>query len=144
MPAVNERSKAIFWTLTRRSAAYATRRHRLLALLTQAITKARGNRSVMREAWHDLSALIRMLRAWAKREYTQVPRKTVTAAIAAILYFVAPLDAVADFIPVAGFLDDFFILSWIFGTIHSDVEEFVRWENAHGQVIDAELERDPV
>lgn len=122
-----------------RSARYAVRKNRLLALLTAAFTKAQGNRGALRAVMSDLQLLLRMLRAWARGHYRQLPKSTVMAAIAAVLYFVSPVDAIADIIPVAGFVDDFFILSWVFSQIQTDVRAFEQWELEHGgPVIDAD------
>jgi len=73
---------------------------------------------------------IRMIKASMKREYTNVPWKTLLVITAGLIYFVTPIDIIPDFIPVTGFLDDFTILLWIFNNFNKDIEAFRIWEEA--------------
>jgi uncharacterized membrane protein YkvA (DUF1232 family) len=50
--------------------------------------------------------------------------------VAAVLYFVNPLDFLPDIIPVAGLTDDFAILLWVYGTIRQEIEKFLEWERS--------------
>jgi uncharacterized membrane protein YkvA (DUF1232 family) len=131
-------AKIMFSRLRQTAVKFASDRSRLLTLVFRGFQKARQHGGAFREIRRDFFALMRMLRAWARGEYRAVPRATVLSAIAALLYFMMPLDAIPDFIPVAGFLDDLFILSWVLNSIHSDLENYVHWENNSGKVIDAE------
>ncbi len=59
--------------------------------------------------------------------YPHVPWRTAAALAAALAYFVAPLDAVPDFIPVAGLLDDAAVLSLVFGAAEADLRRYCSW-----------------
>ena len=69
-----------------------------------------------------------MVRYSANREYLDTPWQTIVLITAAIIYFVSPFDAIADFIPFIGYIDDAAIISAVFASISKDVEKFIAWE----------------
>lgn len=97
-------------------------------LLADAVRKSQRNRRKLRSAWRDLSALLRMLRAWKDRTYTKLPKKTIVAALAAVVYFVNPMDLMPDVIPLLGFIDDAAVLGLVMAAIRDDLERFQEWE----------------
>ncbi len=86
----------------------------------------------------DARALARMVRETAGGRYRRLPRRTLVAAVAALLYFLDPLDAIPDILPVVGFLDDAAVLTWVVSRVRRDLDEFLAWEAAQGPVIDVE------
>ncbi len=76
----------------------------------------------------DLESLFRMLLAWTKGEYKKVPLQTVMLAVAAVIYFINPFDAIHDYLPGAGYLDDASVLAFVMKSLQSDLEEFLIWE----------------
>ncbi|NTV06059.1 MAG: DUF1232 domain-containing protein [Chlorobiaceae bacterium] len=75
-----------------------------------------------------IKTLVRMVRCTARKEYLDVPWQTIILIIAALIYFVSPFDALADFLPLVGFVDDAAIISALFTSISRDVEKFIAWE----------------
>ena len=69
----------------------------------------------------------RLLRDVARGAYPHVPWKTVGALGAALAYFVLPLDAVPDLLPLTGFLDDAVVLGLVFGAAESDLRAYCDW-----------------
>jgi uncharacterized membrane protein YkvA (DUF1232 family) len=76
-------------------------------------------------------ALVRMVRAWVSREYTQVSPEAIVAAIAALIYFVSPIDIIPDFIPLIGHLDDMLIVGYLVKVLNKELERFLTWEFRH-------------
>lgn len=76
-------------------------------------------------------ALVRMVRAWVAREYTQVSPEAIVAAIAALIYFVSPIDIIPDFIPFIGHLDDMLIVGYLVKVLNKELERFLTWEFRH-------------
>jgi uncharacterized membrane protein YkvA (DUF1232 family) len=99
------------------------------ALALSAEAKAKKHRGVLARVWTDLTDLTRLLRAWATRRYRDVPWRKVSLVIAGLLYFVSPLDAIPDFLPGLGLLDDVFIVTWLVKTLREELEKFRAWES---------------
>ena len=81
--------------------------------------------------------LIRMVRCSASREYLDTPWQTIVLITAALIYFVSPFDAIADFIPIIGFVDDAAVISVVFASISKDVEKFIAWETTKSESINS-------
>jgi uncharacterized membrane protein YkvA (DUF1232 family) len=102
--------------------------------------------------FHELNdkiqALVRLVRAYIRREYRIVPWQTVVLAVAALIYFVNPFDAIPDIIPAIGFIDDAAVFTAVFASINHDLTKFMEWEKSKAQsseepiprVVDAEFE----
>jgi len=97
---------------------------KLNRLLQQAISKAQKQKEKILKVWEDLLLLIELVKAYAKGEYRNIPWKTIIYAIAAILYFVNPLDIIPDFIFGIGYLDDATVIAFVINAIRKDLERF--------------------
>ena len=97
-------------------------------IIESATKKVNDKPSALSSARGDLMTLIRMVKASTKGIYTQVPWQTIATAIAAIIYFVNPFDAISDFIPGVGFIDDMTVLAWAIKSIKVDIDKFIAWE----------------
>ena len=73
----------------------------------------------------------RLSKAYASGQYRHIPLKAILIVVAAIIYFVNPLDLLPDIIPIAGFTDDFAILLWAYSSINSEISKFLEWERSH-------------
>ncbi|MFN8281726.1 MAG: YkvA family protein [Chitinophagales bacterium] len=76
----------------------------------------------------SIIALARMLRAWMQGDYKNISTKSIIAVVAALIYFVNPLDLIPDFIPIIGQIDDIFILGYLVKTLNKEIERFMAWE----------------
>ena len=76
-------------------------------------------------------ALTRMLKAWIKGDYKNISARSIISVVAALIYFVNPLDFIPDFIPIIGQLDDIFVLGYLIKTLNKDIERFLVWEREH-------------
>ena len=101
---------------------------KVLDELTKADAKAEAQGNVIKKFVEDLKLLIRLVRAWAKGSYKDVPITTIILAVAAIIYFVSPVDFIPDWIPVIGYLDDAAVVAFVISSIGSDLEKFRDWE----------------
>src|SRR5436190_20615301 len=63
-------------------------------LLQEAVRKSDRNRNKLLSFWRDISAVLRLLRAWKSKTYTALPKKTIIVALAAVIYFVDPFDLI--------------------------------------------------
>ena len=112
----------------RRSAAYrqATSNARAYARDPERLRKL--PREPFKETWAYLMAMIRILRAYYRREYRDVPQQSLLTIIGAVIYFVSPTDFIPDWIPVAGYLDDTFVVALALKSVKDDLDTFMQWE----------------
>lgn len=70
----------------------------------------------------------RLIRAYANGSYREISLENFGLIVAAIIYFVMPIDALPDFIAGLGFIDDAAILVWTFDKAAEELANFVNWE----------------
>lgn len=80
------------------------------------------------EAKEKLVLMGRFAKAYAVGTYRSVSSKTVLMVLAAIIYFVNPLDLIPDLMPVVGLTDDIAVLLWIYKALGTEVDKFIAWE----------------
>lgn len=99
-------------------------------LLSRAASKAERVRNArrVRGFWSDLTALFRLVRARVRGEYERLPWRAMISALAAIVYFVNPLDVIPDVIPFLGYVDDAAVLAFVLRMISGDISRFREWE----------------
>ena len=47
--------------------------------------------------------------------------------VAGLMYFLSPVDAIPDFIPVFGMLDDVAVLAWLMKVLDDELNAFRAW-----------------
>src|SRR5687767_10740608 len=99
----------------------------------QAIAKAERvtrspTASKLRQAWSDVQVLVRLTRAYARGEYREVSKGTIALVAGSLVYFVSPIDAIFDHLPLGGLLDDAAILAWVVSEVRAEIEAFRAWE----------------
>jgi uncharacterized membrane protein YkvA (DUF1232 family) len=75
-------------------------------------------------------AMIRLIRAYYRAEYRDISRQHFVIIVAAIVYFLTPADAISDWIPIAGFVDDALVVSVALGVVRGDLDAFMGWETS--------------
>ena len=78
----------------------------------------------------DLNLLLRLCAAWWRGEYRALGRQALLSVVAALLYFLAPLDMVPDWLPGAGLLDDLAVLAWVMRTWAAELDAYRAWREA--------------
>ena len=112
------------------------RRMRVFVLVRRAYARlARKDESVISQFRGDLTALLRLSHAWSTHRYPYAPWKTILLAVAAILYFMNPIDLIPDALIGIGFIDDAAVIAFVMRTIHKDLRRFEKWESAHNTPI---------
>jgi uncharacterized membrane protein YkvA (DUF1232 family) len=112
----------------RKAARLSEQPERALRLVGAAMAKRPPSYGKLRQTWADLQVLVRLVRAWARGEYRQVSRTTLVLVLGAIVYFVSPIDAILDTIPVLGYIDDAAVIAWVLSEVRAELESFRRWE----------------
>ena len=76
----------------------------------------------------NVPEFIDFIKSYIKREYTEVPVKTLIAIASALLYFVAPIDAIPDVFLLLGLTDDIAILAFCLKSFGDDFEKYKKWK----------------
>lgn len=76
-----------------------------------------------------LSAIPRMVRAVAAKEYTGSSPARVAMMVAAAAYIASPVDLIPEkFAPIVGLADDAVVLAWLANALVQDTDDFLAWE----------------
>ena len=81
----------------------------------------------LRRYWEDVKTFFSMVKDYAGGAYREVPFGTIAAIVAALAYVLSPIDAIPDFIPVVGYLDDAAVLALCLKLVGGDVDDYRRW-----------------
>ncbi|TLX59531.1 hypothetical protein DN824_04465 [Stutzerimonas nosocomialis] len=118
-------------------------RGRLPLLLMAVARKRKSGRGAIRGIGDDLRTLQALCVAWWRGEYRAVSTQALLAVVAGLLYFVSPLDAIPDWLPGIGFLDDIAVLGWVMNKWSGELDAFRAWRQAQSPTKQADLERLP-
>lgn len=77
----------------------------------------------------DFRALIRLVVAYARGLYRQIPMNRLIIVVGGLIYVVSPVDVIPDPIPVAGFLDDATVIAWVIKAVREELDAFRLWES---------------
>lgn len=100
------------------------------ALAEAVLERSKRYRRTMGEMWRYVQTFARMLRAYARREYTKVPWRSLVMTAAALLYFMMPLDFIPDFL-LGGLVDDAAVIAFVVRQVQRDLDAFMLWEGTH-------------
>jgi len=132
-----EVSRSLFYRIFVRSAYRLLKKpltvFKLLKQSMAHLEKYDSLREFAEETKERLGILTRMVRAYIKGEYGGISKQNVALSLAAILYFLSPIDLIPDFL-VAGFLDDLALLTWLYNNLKSELDEFLSWEEAENMI----------
>lgn len=100
-------------------------------LIDKAKQKAKRRNSPLKEFWESLMTCFRLLKAYAKGTYRDIPWESLVLILTSVIYFVMPIDLIPDFIAGIGLLDDASLLAWAMASFAVDIERFAEWEKAN-------------
>jgi len=93
------------------------------------INSVEDGKNLAADIVEKLRMMIRMLRAYIRGEYRDIPWKSLILIIGALLYFLVPIDMIPDFIPATGFVDDVAVILLVFKTISDDITAYRQFES---------------
>lgn len=118
-------------------------RGRLPALLLAVTRKAARSGGRLKPLQEDLGLLRALCVAWWRGDYRQIEPQTLLAVVAALLYFLTPVDAVPDWVLMLGLLDDLAVLGWVLRRWHGELDGFRAWREAQAPSVQRSLEQLP-
>ena len=107
---------------------YLNRPEKTDTLLNNATRKAEDQKGSLTEIWDNLQLLFQLVRAWRKGDYQKIPTGSILTVIAAIIYFVSPIDIIPDFLLGLGLVDDAAVIAFVIKQITSDLDKFKIWK----------------
>ena len=75
------------------------------------------------------------MRAYVKKEYTDIPIGSIIAIISALLYFISPIDFAPDSLMGLGYFDDAAVIGVCLKLVDTDVSEYVKWRKDKNKML---------
>ena len=128
VPKTAPRSPAFSQALTN-ARSYAKDPERLRQLFREAVKKAPSiPREPFKDLWAYFQAMLRLIRAYYRREYRNVPLQNLVMIVGAIIYILNPFDLIPDWIAGLGFADDAVVLAFAVRQTRQTLDDFMTWE----------------
>ena len=103
----------------------------LQALFNEAAKKAAAiPKEPFKECWAYLQTMLRLVRAYHRVEYTDVPHDALLWIVAALNYLIDPFDLIPDKTPFLGFVDDATVIEFVTDKTRQTLDNFMTWETA--------------
>jgi len=99
------------------------------SMLTAVKDYAKTKKQFIQHFKDDLQTLTCLLRDWSKGIYPNVPAHTILLVIAALLYFLSPLDTIPDFLGAVGFTDDATVVLFVLSAIKNEISHYRDWQS---------------
>ncbi len=103
--------------------------------LTEKLEKKLKLMPIIGKQASDIVCMVSLVRSYIKKEYTDIPLGTIISIVSTLIYIISPIDLIPDFIPGVGLIDDLALLTWVFKSINSDVEEYRKWRIVNNKQI---------
>ena len=78
----------------------------------------------------SLPLMIAMVKAWIKKEYTEVSPKVIACLVGAMIYLIKKKDLIRDSIPVIGIVDDLAVMGLALKLSEPELKAFAEWRDA--------------
>lgn len=82
----------------------------------------------------DIKTMCDMVASWAKKEYREIPYRTIGMIILTLVYVFSPLDIIPDAIPGIGLLDDAMMVGLCLKAVQSDINDFRIWDSRRKRI----------
>ncbi len=77
----------------------------------------------------DLPLMISMVKAWIKKEYTEVSPKVIACLVGAVIYLLKKKDLISDSIPIVGIVDDIAVLGLALKLSEPELKAYAEWRD---------------
>ncbi len=96
-------------------------------MLQEALTSGSRNRRKVRALWRDVTAALRLAKAYKDGSYRKWPKKTIAMSLLAALYFIDPFSLIRRG-PILKLVDEAAMIGLVFAAMRDDLEKFQEWE----------------
>ena len=85
-----------------------------------------GAAAAIETVWFYVMVFVRLTRSYARGEYRDIDRESMIIVVAALLYFLSPVDLIPDFIP-GGLVDDAAVFAFAASRLQEVLDDYIRW-----------------
>ena len=82
----------------------------------------------LKKVVNQVKLLYELIRSYIDGTYREIPWISIATAVAAVVYFLAPIDLIPDAIPGLGYIDDIFVIRFALSALGSDLKTFCEWK----------------
>ena len=86
--------------------------------------------SKLRQFVDELKLLLGIVGDYWSGKYRGIPYWSIAAIVAALLYVLAPIDIIPDFIPVFGYVDDATVVAACIAMVRQDLQMYKEWKTS--------------
>lgn len=104
-------------------------KEQIVGQLQRGFDKATQNQGPLAGVWQQLQLFFSLCKDYYSGNYSGVDQKTMVYIIAGLLYLLSPIDFIPDFIIGLGFLDDAFIIGYVYKKLASEMEKYQQWKD---------------
>ena len=92
----------------------------------------------------EISTMYRIVKSYfnPKKKPFKIPITIVLQIILSFLYFISPIDLIPDIFPFIGFIDDFFVIGFVYVSISQFVDMFLRHEKLEKDIEELSIQND--
>ena len=134
-----EKAFKIFESLKKSAEALLVDPAAAMRVVDEATEKAKKEGKKIDAIKVDFAHLIQMLKAYFSGNYKKLPWTTIISAVAALLYFINPFDAIPDFILGFGMIDDATVIAFCLRSIKQDLDQFKAFSGINSGPIETAL-----
>jgi uncharacterized membrane protein YkvA (DUF1232 family) len=131
----NQKLSSIFSSFAKIAQSVIRNKNKTLSKVQEGSKKAIQNKVALATVWDNLHLLFSIARDYSTGAYTAIPKGSIIAIVAGLLYFISPIDLIPDFIAGLGFVDDVYILSMVLRQVAKDLEKYQTWKTAQANII---------
>ena len=91
----------------------------------------KSSKGPLEKFFDDIKTMCDMVAAWVKKEYREIPYRTIGMIILTLVYVFSPLDIIPDAIPGIGLLDDAMMVTFCLKAVQGDIDDFRVWKRTH-------------
>ena len=93
------------------------------------VIKKLGNIPIIGHLFEDIPLLCELVVDYVTGKYKEIPLATIITIVAAMVYFLSPIDLIPDPLPIIGYIDDAAVVGFVINALHNDIQSYREWKS---------------